>query len=303
MRALPLLLLLMVATAAQAAPTVRDCADCTPIAFIPAGSFVMGADRGEAGRPEGPAHKVTIDRPFGLATTEVTNRQFARFVKETGAADAPGCEVWPKGALPYAAARWQDPGYGRAIQPDEPVSCVSWHDARAFVAWLARSTGKPYRLPTEAEWEYAARARTTTDFYWGDDPEAGCGYANFYDAAGTGRFNWANARCNDGAATVARVGRYKPNAFGLYDMIGNVWEWTQDCYIAPYPADHRNGVAVEPQAGQACERRSVRGGSWMTRPDRNSVSFRGRDPADTRYFMFGFRVARDLDPAEARRAK
>lgn len=294
------LTLLLAGGRAGAIETVRDCRDCTPVALIPAGEFVMGADRGEPGRPEGPPHRVTIARPFALAITEVTNRQFAAFVKSTRAPDAPGCEVWPKGSRAFETARWQDPGYGRATHPDEPVACVSWTDARAYVAWLAATTRKPYRLPSEAEWEYAARAGTTTDYYWGNDPEAGCAYANFYDASGVGRFTWASARCSDGAPTVARVGSYKPNRFGLYDMIGNVWEWTQDCYVAPYPPSHVDQTPVE---AADCARRSVRGGSWITRPDRNNVSFRGRDPADTRYFMFGFRVARDLDAAETRRTR
>ncbi|WP_439534435.1 formylglycine-generating enzyme family protein [Polymorphobacter sp.] len=295
-----LLLLLAWASAATAQPPqVRDCRDCAAIALIPAGRFTMGADRGEPGRPDGPAHAVTIERPFGMAVTEVTNRQFARFVKATGAADAAGCEVWPKDSVAFDKARWQDPGYGREPRPDEPVACVSWNDARAYADWLAGVTGKPYRLPSEAEWEYAARAGTTTDFYWGDDPEAGCGFANLYDAAGAGRFSWASVRCNDGAATVAPVGRYKANAFGLHDMIGNVWEWVQDCHVVPYPADHGGQAAVE---ASPCDRRGVRGGSWMTRPDRNRVTFRGRDPADVRYFMFGFRVARDLSADEAARA-
>jgi formylglycine-generating enzyme required for sulfatase activity len=202
--------------------------------------------------------------------------------------------------VPFEKARWQDPGYGRAPQPEEPVACISWNDAKAYVAWLARKTGKPYRLPSEAEWEYAARGGTTSAFYWGDEAEDGCAYANLYDAAGKGRFNWAATRCHDGATTVAPVGRYTPNAYGLHDMIGNVWEWVEDCHVVPYPADH-DGAA--PLKTEPCERRGVRGGSWMTRPDRNRVTFRGRDPADVRYFMFGFRVARDLSDEEAARAR
>jgi formylglycine-generating enzyme required for sulfatase activity len=293
-------LVLLAAPAAASTPQVRDCPDCTPVALIPAGSFIMGAEGGEPGRPDGPPHPVTIERPFGLAITEVTNRQFAQFVKETGAADASGCEVWPKDTVAFEKARWQDPGYGRKPKPDEPVACVSWNDAKAYMAWLARKTGKPYRLPSEAEWEYAARGGTSTAFFWGDDAEEGCAYANLYDAAGQGRFNWASTTCNDGAATVAPVGRYQPNAYGLHDMIGNVWEWVEDCHVVPYPASH-DGAA--PLQTDPCDRRGVRGGSWMTRPDRNRVTFRGRDPADVRYFMFGFRVARDLSGEEAARAR
>ncbi|MBT9470541.1 MAG: formylglycine-generating enzyme family protein [Pseudomonadota bacterium] len=288
----------LAAGSAQAAKTLRDCPTCPELTVVPAGQFVMGADGGEEGRPEGPPHQVTIRNAFALATHETTQAQFERFVAKTGYQVPPGCDVWPKGKVAFAVANWRAPGYDRAPRPRDAVVCVSWTDAKAFTAWLTKTTGKPYRLPTEAEWEYAARAGAKTAFPWGEDVD--CRYTNTYDAAGAGRFNWAAASCDDGEATVSEVGRYPANAFGLRDMIGNVWEWTEDCYIAPYPADHATDVAVQPAAGETCGRRAVRGGSWATRPDRNRVAFRGRDPVDARYFMFGFRVARDLTPAEAK---
>jgi len=287
---------ILTAGAAQAAQTVKDCRDCPELTIVPAGQFVMGAEGGEAGRPEGPPHAVTIRKAFALATNETTQAQFARFVAATGYVVPPGCDVWPKGAVPFEAANWREPGYGRKPRPKDPVVCVSWTDAKAFTAWLTKTTGKPYRLPTEAEWEYAARAGSTGAFPWGE--EIDCRLTNTYDAAGAKRFNWAAAACDDGEATVSLVGRYPANPFGLRDMIGNVWEWTEDCYFAPYRADHATEAAEQPAAGEACDRRSVRGGSWATRPDRNRVAFRGRDPVEARYFMFGFRVARDLTPAE-----
>ena len=300
MRTLFLAAVLALSGAAHALPPqVSDCADCAPVALLPAGSFTMGADGGEPGRPDGPPHRVTIERPFALAITEVTNAQFARFAEATNLAVPDGCEVWPKGAVPFEKASWRDPGYGRPPLPDEPVACVSWKEADAYARWFAAKTGKPYRLPSEAEWEYAARAGTTTGFPWGDDPNQGCDHANIYDQSAAGRFNWAVASCNDGQPAAAPVGSYKPNAFGLHDMVGNVWEWVADCHVVPYPPGH-DGAA--PVITSPCERRGVRGGSWMTRPDRNRVTFRGRDPEDVRYFMFGFRLARDLSPAEAARA-
>jgi formylglycine-generating enzyme required for sulfatase activity len=304
MRSLLVLLGAMLVASCAATSSLRDvptriltgdCAGCADLAIIPVGQFIMGAEGGEEGRPEGPPHAVKITRPFALAVTEVTNAQFARFVSETGYQVAPGCKVWPEGSMDYAGASWQAPGYGRPPLPDEPVACISWTDAQAFISWMRQRTGKAYRLPTEAEWEYAARAGSTTAYPWGDDAEQGCSHANLYDASAAGRFSWPAVRCADGAQTVAPVGRYRANAFGLFDMIGNVWEWTQDCYVIPYPPARENAAAIE---STSCARRTVRGGSWMTRPDRNRVTFRGRDPADTHFFMFGFRLARDLTARE-----
>ena len=270
------LALVALAGAAHAMPPqVRDCSDCAPVALLPAGQFIMGADGGEPGRPDGPPHLVRIERPFGLAVTEVTNAQFARFVKATGAADADGCEVWPKGAVPFEKARWQDPGYGRAPLPDEPVACVSWNEASAYAAWLAKETGKPYRLPSEAEWEYAARAGTVTAYWWGD--EAGSGNANCRDC-GSGHEH-----------ETAPVGSFRPNPFGLHDMNGNVWEWTADCWrphhAAP-PERSRDGT---------CPAHVVKGGSWYYFPPMSRPAARARNDVRTNSYNIGFRIARDLD--------
>jgi len=277
--------------------TVQDCPLCPVLVQVPAGQFQMGSAKGEPGRDEGPVHTVRVEKPFWLAATEVTNRQFRAFVAETGHTVAPGCQALDQNP----AANWTDPFGGRALDPDEPVVCVSWADTRPFLAWLSQKAGRPYRLPSEAEWEYAARAGGAGDFPWGDDEEESCAYGNVYDAAAAGRFRWPATKCSDGAAVLAKVGSYKPNGFGLYDMVGNVWEWVEDCYVMPYLAGHSTAAPVPPPAGKACEKRGVRGGSWMTRASRNRVAFRGRDPEDARYFMFGFRVARDLMPGEGRR--
>jgi formylglycine-generating enzyme required for sulfatase activity len=279
--------------------TFRDCADCPAMVVVPPGKFRMGFEGGEEGRPEGPVRDVRIRRAFALGATEVTQREFADFVAATGHRPHGGCQVWDGEWRFPADADWTNPGYGRPPFEDEPVACVSWVDARAYGDWLAARTGEPYRLPTEAEWEYAARAGTSTGYFWGSDSNTGppaCQYANVYDASGarTNAFNWAPFACDDGHDRAAPVGSYQPNAFGLYDMIGNVWEWAEDCYAAPYPPRPVDGSAVEPPASGECERRVARGGSWITRPNRQRVTFRGRDPPATLYSFFGFRVARDL---------
>ncbi len=275
-----------------------DCAACPAMVVVPAGAFRMGADGGEAGRPEGPVREIRFAQAFAAGRTEVTRAQFARFVAEAGYAPARQCRTWNgREWLVEDGRDWRDPLPGYVPRDDDPVVCVSWRDAQAYAAWLARRTGRPYRLPTEAEWEYAARGGSTGTYPWGDDPDAGCAYANMYDAsaARVWPFGWAPAGCDDGFPTLAPVGRLRPNGFGLYDTLGNAWEWTADCYVAPYPAGPLDGRAVE--VAGACERRAVRGGSWMTRPDRHRLSFRGRDPEAAAFAYFGFRVVRDLERA------
>ncbi|KAA0207991.1 MAG: formylglycine-generating enzyme family protein [Proteobacteria bacterium] len=301
---LPLLLGLLLAGCAASVPKagsqLQDCAQCPALVVIPPGEFLMGAPGGEEGRPEGPVHRVRIHKAFALGMVEVTQAQFAAFVSDTGHLMTGGCQVWRGGEWHTPPdADWTNPGYGRAPFDDEPVACVTWNDAQAYVQWLARRTGRHYRLPSEAEWEYAARAGGTADYYWvdqGADADTGaCVYANVYDASGkrASGFSWKPFDCDDGYAQAAPVGRFLPNAFGLHDMIGNVWEWTADCYQAPYPPAPVDGSPVQAAQGD-CERRAVRGGSWVTRPSRQRASFRGRDPVDARYSFFGFRVAADL---------
>lgn len=303
-KGLPVLCVLLLAGCGmwrQAPPgsVLRDCAQCPELVVVPAGEFRMGAEGGEEGRPEGPVRLVHITRAFALGRYEVTQAQFAAFVAATGRQMGGGCQVWEGKWRTPAEADWTNPGYGRMPFADEPVACASWDDADAYVQWLSRRTGRRYRLPSEAEWEYAARAGSTADYYWvdmGEDADAGaCHHANVYDRSGAraNGFPWAPFDCDDGFGRVAPVGSFRPNAFGLHDMIGNVWEWVADCYQAPYPAAPVDGSAVQP-AGGSCGKRGVRGGSWITRPSRQRVSFRGRDPADARYSFFGFRVAREL---------
>ncbi|NBC36192.1 SUMF1/EgtB/PvdO family nonheme iron enzyme [Novosphingobium sp. FSY-8] len=307
---------------AKAAPhpvpkILRDCADgCPAMAVIPAGAFLMGADAGEDGRPEGPVRKVTI-RPFAMATLEVTNAQYARFIAETGHVTGTNCRSFVRATgkveeVPGADFRHPGTGAGEGAA-NIPVVCVSWRDATAYVAWLAKKTGKPYRLPSEAEWEYAARAGTQGDFPWAGGGAAACTYANVLDAdgmadgalavfGGTGGLAAAVA-CHDGFAGAAPVGSYPANAFGLHDMVGNVWEWTQDCYYAPYRPETPTDGRPMPAPAAGCDRRAVRGGSWISAQFRNRVSWRGRDPEDQTTWIFGFRVARDVTPAEARSAR
>lgn len=176
---------------------------------------------------------------------------------------------------------------------------VSWDDAKEYAAWLSKKSGRPYRLLSEAEWEYAARAGTTGSRYWGDREDDACAYASVYDAQGkkifdfakTKGIDWPSFACDDGYSATAPVGLFQPNRFGLYDMLGNVWEWVQDCFHASYEGAPKDGSAwqEEPQC-----RRVVRGGSWFVRPDFLRSAYRGWLDPDYRGNFLGFRLAQDL---------
>ena len=279
----------------------RDCDLCPDLVIVPAGRFLMGSEQTSTimgkERPESPVREVTIRRPFALGVTEVTNRQYSTFVKNTGYEPSPDCSKW-RGSVGKFDGDWRNPDYGRPPKPDEPVVCVTWHDARAYAQWLSGKTGKPYRLPSEAEWEYAARAKSSAIWPWGDDAQDICHHANVFDNDGTlsdyakTYVTWDPVDCADGHPRVAPVGSLRPNGFGIYDMIGNVWEWTEDCSLEFYPLNAADETPV--QADGACAKRAVRGGSWLTRLDRQRPTFRGRDPEPVASHIFGFRVARDV---------
>lgn len=279
-----------------AGSTFQDCENCPEMTVIPAGQFEMGVEGGEFGRYEGPVHTVNITRPFAIGTYEVTNAQYRSFVEATGHPSTGGCRIFD-GVKPTAMEgnSWEDPGYGRPAKPDEPVACVHWLDAKAYVEWLADETGKPYRLPSEAEWEYVARGKSPkTRFFWGDDPNGACEYANVFDVSSAEIDNprpIPSVTCEDGFADVAPVGQLKANAYGVYDIIGNVWEWVEDCYVMTF-FEWQNDETAQTRYG--CDRRGVRGGSWSTSPDRQRPEFRGRDPVKLVSQIFGLRVAMDL---------
>ena len=244
---------------------------------ISRGSFLMGAPDDEAWifGDETPQHRVSIDVPIALARHEVTRAQFAQFVRETGHR-ADGCHV-PKSSGRYfnPAKSWRDPGFPQGDR--HPVTCVNWEDAVAYSDWLPEKTGATYRLPSSAEWEYAARAGTTTRFYWGDevgDGNVNCGY------------------CPDEFEFTAPVGTFRPNGFGLHNMAGNVWEWVADCWNWTYDGAPDDGSAWE--TGD-CTVRVIRGGSWFHELRFIRSAFRNFHGSDKRVDWNGFRVARALD--------
>jgi formylglycine-generating enzyme required for sulfatase activity len=249
--------------AARPGKTFKECAKgCPEMLVVRAGKFTMGSPESEKGRgsDEGPQHEVTIAKAFAVGKFTVT---FTEWDACTAA-----------GACPEAS----DAGWGRG---NRPVIFVSWGEAKQYVAWLSRVSGKTYRLLSEAEWEYAARAGASTAYYWGDEIGRG------------------NANCNgcgsvwDGRQT-APVGSFKPNAFGLYDMAGNVWQWVEDNL-------HNNNADNPPADGSVWKggdqtQRTLRGGSWSNYPQSLRTAFRDGNSPDVRYFYIGYRVARTLNP-------
>ncbi len=272
----------------------KDCLECPDMVVIPAGTFEMGSPSSETDRNdnEGPQHRVTLAKAFALAKTEITRGQFAAFVKDSGYSSGNECNVFESGKWEIKSGKnWRDPGYTQT--DSHPMACISWDDAKTYASWLAKKSGKPYRLPSEAEWEYAARAGTRTIRYWGDDLNKACTYANVTDQTKSpSGLVWVKKHeCDDGHWFSAPVESYRSNAFGLYDMIGNVWEWTQDCWNGNYSGAPSDGSAW---TNGDCGQRVLRGGSWSGSPQVTRAAGRDRGGTTYRSDGSGFRLARML---------
>jgi len=234
--------------------TFRDCEDCPELVVVPSGEFEMG---GRQAPFESPPHRVTMAKPYAIGRHETTFAEWDACVAD--------------GNCKYRA---DDHGWGRGNQP---VIGVSWEDAQAFADWLTQKTGRKYRLPSEAEWEYAARAGTTSTYWWGKD---------------VGK---ANANCENCDVTALRktlpTGSFRPNGFGLYDTAGNAYEWVEDCWNDNYAKAPKDGSAW--LSGQ-CGQRVLRGGSFANKANMLTSAARFRYDLDVRYYANGFRVACDL---------
>ncbi|WP_411888102.1 formylglycine-generating enzyme family protein [Hydrocarboniphaga effusa] len=248
-----------------------DCAGAPVMVALPGGGFLMGNTLGTGSAYEKPPHDVQV-RGFAIARYEVTRSEWAACIR------AGGC--------PALASEASD-----AL----PVTDVSWEQAQLYIRWLSQRTRHRYRLPTEAEWEYAARAGTVSQYSWGSDGENLCRYANGFDASGrraNPQWYWGS-ECDDGNAGAGRVGQFPPNAWGLHDMLGNVWEWVEDCWHSDYTDAPTDGSAwVEP----GCPKRVNRGGGWGNPASSLRITNRDGDPANGHGDGLGFRVARDLSP-------
>ncbi len=267
----------------------------TMVAIRP-GQFQMGSTDGDA--YEQPPHAVTIPQPFAISRCEITVGQFRQFAEEAGyqttaEQGGKGCYGWnadKKEVEQLPDRNWSNPGFKQT--DDHPAVCVSWNDAQAYVAWLSRRTGATYRLPTEAEWEYVVRAGTTAARYYRDDRQ--CDYANGLgqEAKSIADSGWTLAECDDGYVYTAPVGSFGENHHGLFDTLGNVWEWTQDCWHGNYDNAPADGSAWLEKGGGDCNRRVVRGGSWGSRPLLLRSAIRGMYNTGEANFNLGFRIAR-----------
>ena len=291
----------------------RDCEDCPLMVVVPAGSFTMGSTEAERTWALGqqgvqqewvdremPQHPVEIERPLAVGKYEVTVGQFEAFVQATDHEMSDGCLVITvnevKENVPNA---WRSPGFEQSA--NHPVVCVSWGDAKSYIEWLSEKTGHRYRLLSEAEWEYAARGETTTMRPWGDDSDnnAGRAYANGMDLAYTNESGGdPKLDCSDGQVYTASVGSYSANAFGLHDVIGNVFEWVEDCWNESYEAPGRPNDGSVWTSGD-CDLRVIRGGSWSNLPELLRSATRGSNITNSRFNQFGFRVARTLAHSES----
>jgi formylglycine-generating enzyme required for sulfatase activity len=299
------------ATAFRPGQTFRDCPDCPEMVVVPAGNFTMGSPPNEQGRheTEGPQRQVSI-RPFGVGKFDVTRGQWAAFVSATNRETRRGC-AWtgrPGIKPPWAPdpdGSWRSLGFPQ--DDSHPVVCVTWNDAQDYVRWLSERSGHKYRLLAESEWEYAARAGTTTPYPWGS--KASHDYANYgaddcCSGLASGRDKWVET---------SPVGSFPPNRFGLHDMHGNVLQWVQDCFAASYSGLPKDGSpyeqAIQLKTGpfpdmigtNSCSYRMVRGGDWGDPPSMIRSAFRNFGPGPGATLQdycsggVGFRVARTLD--------
>ncbi|MFH1117271.1 MAG: formylglycine-generating enzyme family protein [Pseudomonadota bacterium] len=293
---------------------------------VPAGEFLMGSDESPESlaldypnyprkrlvelKDEAPVHAVRITRPFYLGKYEVTVGQFRKFVETAGY--RPESEADGTGGYGYNATydpaiteggdafegrdprySWRNPGFRQT--DDHPVVNITWNDAAAMAEWLSRVEGRRYRLPTEAEWEYACRGGTKTRYYAGNSPSTLSAIANTFDASAAPYWTrWKEFALpeDDGAAFTAAVGSFSPNAFGLYDMLGNVWEWVSDRYGETYYAE---SPLVDPTGPASGRRRVRRGGSWHTWPLYVRSSFRNWNSPQTRYTLLGMRLLMEVE--------
>jgi formylglycine-generating enzyme required for sulfatase activity len=286
---------LVAAPSAPAQDTVerefKECPECPVMLGIPAGTFTMGSPPNEPGRfdTEGPQREVTV-KAFALGKYNVTVEEFLLFLKQTG--------YRPEPCNPILNLGWRSPGNGLAYPPfigqpaRWPASCLDWRDAQVYVEWLNRKVREarpelgdregPYRLPTEAEWEFAARAGTTTSRWWGND-------------IGAGRANCNGCGSPYDYKVLAEVDAFNPNPFGLYGVLGNVWQWTEDCWHESYAGAPSDGSAWR---AQYCDRHVLRGGSWNNLPIFVRSASRTGSIANGGEYDYsgvaGFRLARTL---------
>jgi formylglycine-generating enzyme required for sulfatase activity len=267
----------------------RACIHCDEMIAIEAASFQIGSTTQNASTyvDELPQRPITISEPFAMGRHQVTRGQFSAFVTATGHQMEAGCWTLTDEGWQHAPnADWQSPGFS---QTDEhPVVCVSHEDALAYIDWASEVDDRRYSLPSEAQWHLASTATQATPF-WGTRYDI-CDFGNVPDLTSKNKVAKVGEPCDDGTLYTAAVGSFKPNPNGLFDMIGNVWEWTADCWQDNYDALPQNGSAfIHPK----CEEHALRGHSWTDAPGAVTLRTRYSLPSDARQSFVGFRIASD----------
>ena len=298
----------------------RDCIECPLLVDVPEGSFDMGSSWSESETEynETPLHFVEVSQPFAVGVHEVTRGQWREFENSTRYSTGDSCWTYENGDWRLRRGRsWQNPGFTQ--NDDHPVVCVSWDDAQAYVNWLSEKTGQGYRLLSESEWEYIARAETMTSRYWGDDRSEQCSHANGADQSTVreyehiweryGSDRWRAAPCDDGYPHTAPTGTFTKNGFGLYDVLGNAWEWVEDCPSDDYrnsPTDQGAHRTIVDCGFGGHHPRRFRGGGWSSSPASLRAARRDKLDKSDRTSDLGFRVVRaddvttGTDPAKLR---
>jgi serine/threonine-protein kinase PpkA len=271
------------------------------VANIPSGCFQMGSPESESGRgADEVLHRVCV-KGFKLGKYEVTVEEFSQFIEATGFVTDAENNIFEQGCWSFEKdpdkpwdwrswASWKLPIQGSYPLKNYPVTCVSYNDVMAFVEWLNKETGHEYRLPTEAEWEYAARAGTTTAHYWGNNSDIACGYANVADNTVSGVFKWPVPHaCVDGHFFASKVKSYSANSFLLHDMLGNVWEWVCSKYEDKYTGSEEKCINTKPDNEALI---SIRGGGWNADATRVRAAHRNWGVSWSRQANLGFRLVR-----------
>jgi len=279
-------------TAPEPGSVIRDCPTCPFMTVLPTGRFQQGSASGGGSTSfEYPQHEVNIGYSIAMSRSDVTVGEFREFITATRR-DMLGCDTYDGEWRHRPNASWTDPGFTQGTT--HPVTCVSWDDAVAYAQWLSARSGHRYRLPSASEWEYAARAGGLDVRPWQGIASGACADANVADQSAARRYpGWTVFPCDDGFVNTAPVGSFKANAFGLNDMLGNVFQWTQDCWGNDYTGAPTDGAA---RSDGDCAEHEMRGGSWFSSPAYVSASYRNHFAAGYRTSSVGFRLVREINP-------
>ena len=291
------------AHAQSAGEVFQDCADCPEMVVVPSGKAILGSEPWIANRKgrDGPIREVTIDYTLAVSKFEITRAQYRVFIEATGyetvhKAPRIGCNTWTfDRILGFVLEHtWDTPGFDQT--EDHPAICLSWADASAYAAWLADTTGKPYRLLSSTEFEYATRAGTRGPWFWGPANADACTYANVADSTFRRLYDYAPVfACDDGYERTAPVGSFEPNPWGLYDMLGNAWEWTDDCAHDDMSNIPTDGSAWYEEDGGDCEKRSPKGGAWASGSDWVRAAAQAGDRAHYHSQLIAIRIGLTLE--------